>query len=172
MLSPVESTDLVEQFQEELPPFLREIGIATAIFSEHEGLRIVIPKSMPSGFTISFDVYGHGIYPAVEGLDLIPLDVMATFELTWCKRFLLSALSKESELTVRYHAGKPFHWSLRYFDPWTRAMETHSEPKFFYPFWRKGETRIFQNRDVNLDDSGLASLIREVDAAVLRGQTL
>jgi hypothetical protein len=170
---------LTEQFKIEFPQFLEKFGIDRSVNSElagtrysGRGFRIVIPKARSSGFDISFDVYDDGVYPAVDGMYLYPLDVMANYELTWSKRFALSALSKEAQLTVFSFKEKPYRRSLKYFDPWSREIEIYSSPKWLFPFWKKGSKGTFQNQDIDLTDEHLAPLVREVNAMMERGQVL
>ncbi|MCB9073595.1 MAG: hypothetical protein H6623_08230 [Bdellovibrionaceae bacterium] len=168
---------LTDQFRIGFSQFLKELGVNNTIWSDLEGnrysgkgIKITIPKSLPGGFDISFEVYEDGVYPAVESMRLYPLDVMANFELTWCKRFTLSVLSNEAQLKVFSFNGKPYRRSLRYFDPWSRKIETYSAPKWLFLFWRTDFPQIFQNQEINVADKRLEKIVTEVNALVERGQ--
>lgn len=170
---------LTDQFRTGYSQFLSELGVNNAVWTELEGnrhsgkgIKILIPKSQPAGFDISFEVYEDSAYPAVEDMHLYPIDVMANFELTWCKRFTLSALSSEAQLKVFSRNGKPYRRSFRYFDSWSRKIETYSAPKWLFPFWRTDSPIIFQNQGINLADERLKKIVNEVNSLVERGQVL
>lgn len=104
-----------------------------------KGGSIVVMPSQEGGFPVSFIVEGNEFVVYFDGWHERFSDAQEAIN---CFAF---GLSQECRLVVYKRGGMTYKWTMQYIDK-ERWIDDSSTGLLFFPYWRKRESVVLQNR--------------------------